>query len=196
METVLTSIMSFVGTNIDDIFINTLFFAQADTKRKIQSVIIGKYLGIGFLVLLSFLGAFFLYSVPPKYIGLLGFVPIALGIKEWVNHIKAKKQANSEEFEEKPGIAKGLILNVALVTVSNGADNIGVYMPLFAGYTMFQMITVIIVFLLMIALWCILGKKLSDLPGLRNFLLKYKYIIVPIVFVVLGLYIMMKGTKI
>lgn len=53
IETIIAGIMSFVGTNIDDIFINTLFFAQADTKRKIQSVVIGKYLGSGSLMLLT-----------------------------------------------------------------------------------------------------------------------------------------------
>lgn len=192
-ETIIAIIMSFIGTNIDDIFINTLFFAQADTKHKINSVIIGKYLGIGTLVLVSCLGAFFLHSVPQKYIGFLGLVPIALGIKEWISYLKSKNQSSSDDFEEKQDMSGGMVLNVALVTMSNGADNIGVYMPLFAGYTVFQMIAVVIVFSVMIALWCILGKKLSDLPGLRDFLLKYKYIIVPVVFVILGIYIVLKS---
>ena len=193
METVIAVIMSFVGTNIDDIFIDTIFWAQADTKRKIHSVIVGKYLGIGALVLLSCLGAYFLHSVPQNYIGFLGFVPILIGIKEWISYLKNKKQAFSDDSEEKPDFSKGLILNVALVTMSNGADNIGVYMPLFASYTIFQMMIVVIVFALMIALWCLLSKKLADLPGLRIFLLRYKHIVVPVVFVILGVYIIVEA---
>lgn len=193
IETVIASIMSFAGTNIDDIFIDTLFFAQADTKRKVWSVMIGKYLGIGFLVLLSLLGAFFLQSVPKEYIGFLGLVPIALGIKEWIGYLRSRRRATTDDLEEKQDISRGFLWSVVLITISNGADNIGVYMPLFAGYTVFQMIIVIIVFAVMIALWCLLGKKLSDLPGVRDFLLRYKYLIVPIVFILLGIYIMIEA---
>lgn len=192
IETLISIIISYVGTNIDDIFINTLFFAQADTKRKIQFVVLGKYLGIGFLVLLSCLGAYFLHIIPQQYIGLLGIVPISLGIKEWISYKKHKSKVSSDE-NRKAASSHGLILNVALVTVSNGADNIGVYVPLFANYTALQMAIMIIVFSIMLALWCLLGKKLSDLPGLRGFLLKYKHIIVPAVFIILGIYIFMKS---
>ena len=192
-ETVITIIMSFAVTNIDDIFINTLFFAQADTKRKIQSVVIGKYFGIGLLVLLSCLGAYFLQSVPQKYIGFLGLVPIALGIKAGIDYIKNGDQVPIDKGEESPDLSRGLMWSMMLVTVSNGADNIGVYMPLFASYTIVQMTAVIIIFAQMIALWCVLGKKLSDLPGLRSFLLRYKYIIVPVVFIALGIYIIVKA---
>ncbi len=192
-ETILAGIVSFVGTNIDDIFINTLFFAQADTKRKVKATIIGVYLGIGTLVLLSMLGAYFLQAVPQKYIGLLGFIPIILGIKAWAEYIQEKKNSNADESVENPGASKGLLWSVMLITISNGADNIGVYIPLFASYTAMQLLTVAIVFAWMTALWCVLGKKLSDLPGLRKILLKYKHIIVPVVFIALGIYIILKS---
>lgn len=58
IETLLSGAAAFVGTNIDDMFINMLFFTEADTKAEVRSVVIGKYLGIGALVLLSVLGAF------------------------------------------------------------------------------------------------------------------------------------------
>lgn len=193
LETMIATIMSFVGTNIDDIFINTLFFAQANSKRDIRSVVIGKYLGIGGLVLLSLLGAFGLQFIPQRYIGFLGFIPIALGIKEWVGYLKSRNAPGAEEEETKADPSKGMVLNVVLVTMANGADNIGVYIPLFAGYTPIQMVVVVVIFALMIALWCLLGKKLSDLPVLRSFLLKYKYIMVPVVFVILGIYILIKS---
>lgn len=193
LETLIATIMSFVGTNIDDIFINTLFFAQASSKRDIRSVVIGKYLGIGGLVLLSLLGAFGLQFIPQQYIGFLGLIPIMLGIKEWVGYLKSRNASDSEEEEKKADPSKGMVLNVVLVTIANGADNIGVYIPLFAGYTPIQMAVVVVIFALMIALWCLLGKKLSDLPVLRSFLLKYKYIMVPVVFVILGIYILIKS---
>ena len=193
LEIIVVSIISFIGTNIDDIFINTLFFAQAETKKEIHSVIIGKYLGIGSLVLLSLLGTFGLHFVPQQYIGILGIVPIILGIKELICYLKKKKLPHNEDKESNSNKSKGLIFSVVFVTVANGADNLGVYIPLFLGYSIIQIIAVLIVFTIMIALWCILGKKLSDFKFLRELLLKYKHVIVPIVFIILGIYIIIKG---
>lgn len=193
IETILAGVSAFIATNIDDIFLNMLFFAQADTKRKEKLTVIGVYLGIGSLVLLSIFGAYVLHKIPQKYIGFLGLVPIFLGIKEWVTYIQEKKNSE-EDAEEIQDISKGVLLSVAAVTISNGADNLGVYMPLFASYTTGQLFTVVIVFVFMTALWCILGKKISDLPVIRHILLKYKHIIVPVVLIVLGIYIILKAT--
>ena len=193
LEIIVVSIISFIGTNIDDIFINTLFFSQAETKNEIHSVIIAKYLGIGTLVVLSLLGALGLNLVQQRYIGLLGIIPIILGIKEWISCLKKKNFPHNDDKESNSNKSKGLILSVVLVTVANGADNLGVYIPLFIGYSIMQIIAVIIVFSIMIALWCILGKKLSDFKLLRDLLLKYKHVIVPIIFIILGVYIIIKG---
>lgn len=192
IETIITGIVAYAGTNIDDIFINTLFFAQADTKGKVRSVVIGKYLGIGALILLSWLGAFFLHYIPGNYVSLLGLVPIALGIKECIQYHKGKNSANSPETEEKPDVNRGFALSMMLVTIASGGDNIGVYMPLFTGYSIPDMCIVLITFALMTALWCLLSKKLSELPGLRTFLLHHKPIIAPIVLFALGIYIILK----
>ena len=193
IETILAGIFAFTGTNIDDLFINTLFFAQTETKPQIRSVTVGKYLGIGALVLISLLGAFVLHAIPQKYIGILGLLPMALGVKEWIGYLKIKKSPVEEEEEETPDVGRGFMLSMALVTIANGADNIGVYIPLFAGCSLWQVVTVIVIFAVMTAVWCFLGKKLSDLPGLRGFLLKYKPILVPIVLILLGVYIILKS---
>jgi len=191
LETILAGIFAYAGTNVDDLFINTLYFAQADNRKQTGAVVVGKYLGIGALVIISLLGAFVLHAVPEKYIGILGLVPMALGIKEWIGYIKSRNA--SEDEEEQPDVGKGLMIGMALVTVANGADNIGVYIPLFAGYSLWQIAVVIAVFAVLTAVWCFLGKKLPDLPGLRGFLLRNKKIIVPIVLILLGVYIIMKS---
>lgn len=191
-ETLTAGIISFIGTNIDDIFINMIFFAEANSKRQVKSVIAGKYLGMGALVLVSLLGAYCLHSVPDKFAGFLGLIPIALGLKEWISYKRRKESAASEQpsITDMPG---SLILNVILVTVSNGADNIGVYVPLFAGYTAFQMILTALIFAGMTAVWCFLGKKLSDLSAVRGILRKYRHVIVPAILMGLGVYILVRN---
>lgn len=188
-ETLISCIVSFIGTNIDDIFINTLFFSEANSRKELRAIVGGNYLGIGALVLISVLGAFGLQFFPSRYIGVLGLIPIGLGIKEVIGHRRKKR---GEEEQAPPKKAKGFVLNVMLVSIANGADNIGVYLPLFAGFSPWQLITAIGVFAGMIALWCFLGKKLSDLPSLRRLLVKYKGILVPAVYIAPGIYILLK----
>ncbi len=188
IEVVIASMMCFIATTIDDLFLDMLFFAQATTRKQVQSIFAGKYVAIGILVLLSCLGAYGLQFVPEQYIGFLGLIPIVIGMKEGLENLKKSEE---EDSEEQPELSKGFLWSVVLVTISSGADNIGVYIPLFANYTIIQMIVVIITFLIMVFCWCFLGKTLSSLPYLRKFLLKYKQIIVPVVLICLGIYIIL-----
>lgn len=188
LETVISCIAAFVGTNIDDMFINTFFFVEADTKAKTYSIVLGKYLGIGALVLLSVLGAFGLQVLPERYIGFLGLIPIGMGIREGVRFWRNKEETENEEEQR----ASGLVWNVMLVTMANGADNIGVYIPLFAGFEGGQLFVGLGIFAVMTALWCVLGKKMADLPVINQFLKKYKNVLVPMVYIALGVYIIFK----
>ena len=67
--------------------------------------------------------------------------------------------------------------------------------PLFAGFGPWQILLSIGVFGLMIALWCFAGKLLAKLPVLRSVLEKYRYIIVPTVFILLGVYILLQNFR-
>ena len=204
---VTTSIVSFISTNIDNIFVMMVLYARVDETFKKKYVIIGQYLAIGILS-----AAFGLNFVPQKYVGLLGFIPIALGVKEWISYKRpAQNKSNRKEFPletEKTEaahpnklqnilrnvtsmaskIVKPEILSVALVGVANGADNIGVYIPLFTGYSSIQVIITIIVFVLMMAVWCFLGEKITDFPKIKAIIQTYKYFAVPAVLVGLGIY--------
>lgn len=188
-ETIFSSLAAFVGTNIDDIFINMLFFSEADTYAKTQSVVFGKYLGTGLLFLLGVLGASGLRFIPEVYTALLGLIPLVLGIKEIFCCLKK----NESEETDPPVVKKDHgAWDVMFVTIASGADNIGVYIPLFSEYTSWQMLTAACVFAVMPALWCVLGKKLADLPLLRELLARSKPIAVPALYILLGVYILLK----
>ena len=79
------------------------------------------------------------------------------------------------------------------MTIAGGGDNIGVYVPLFAGFDWRQMIVMAIVFACMTAIWCALGKRLAALPMLGEFLRKYKKVIIPVVYISLGVYIIVSN---
>ncbi len=85
------------------------------------------------------------------------------------------------------------ILSVTLVAVADGGDNIGVYIPLFTGYPISQIIITILIFALMMALWCFLGSKIINLQGIKTVIERYKHIAVPVLFICLGIYIVIKS---
>ena len=189
IETILTSVVSFAATNMDDIFIDTILFAQAEKKKDVRAIVMGKYVGIGLLVLVSLLGAYFLKAVPQVYIRLLGLIPIFLGIKQWID---THKDDDGNETVTSGRHEWGMTKSVALITIANGADNIGVYTPLFVSFSAGQMMILYTVFAFMIALWCVLAKRISDLPILNRFLIRYKHVLVPMVLVLLGVYILVQ----
>ena len=56
-------------------------------------------------------------------------------------------------------------LTVAAVTFSNGGDNIGVYVPMFAQYnTASQFTTLVAVLMIMTAVWCAVAYYLVNHP--------------------------------
>ena len=179
---ILTATAAFLGTNLDDILILTLLFAQAKGGR--VAITAGQFAGIGVLTTVSFLFARLVQGLPQSVLPLLGLVPIALGLRACFQYRRAGEQAAAPE-------AVGF-LSVLLLTVANGGDNLGVYIPLFAGYGPLQMAVTAGVFALMTALWCLLGARLANLPLLRSAVLRYRGRIVPAVFILLGLSILLK----
>ena len=83
-------ISAFVATNIDDIFVLMLFFSTLNFRK--GQVVIGQYFGIGLLVLISTLGSLLALVVPRYIIGLLGLVPISIGI---IRLVQLRKKNNS-----------------------------------------------------------------------------------------------------
>ena len=180
---IIAALLSFAATNVDDLFINMFFFAQADTAKKAQMIVIGKYLGIGALFSVSLAGAWFAQALPHSALRLLGIVPIALGIRSWLHR-------NDDLSADTPSANGSLAISTAVITIANGADNIGVYMPLLASYTAAQVAVTAAVFMLMTAVWCLVSRRLANLPLLRSTLTRYRHIAVPIVLIALGVYIL------
>ena len=191
METLVASLIAFVVTNLDDIFILILFFS--DRKLKHRNIITGQFLGISTLILLSFLGSFVGLIIDIKYVGLLGVVPIYIGIKSFItlwNPGGSEDEVAIDLNSDNSRSHLGQTMAVASVTIANGGDNISIYIPLYATFTTSGKVTMTIVFLLMTAVWCFIASRLSTHPIVKMSLEKYGHIFTPFVFILLGIYIM------
>jgi cadmium resistance transport/sequestration family protein len=195
-------ITAFVATNIDDIIILLLFFSQVDSKLRRRHIISGQYLGFTLLILASLPGFFGGLVVPREWIGILGLLPIAIGLKQLVNLKKdlAQVQTVTSELEtsspSSPTVSfLSSILNpqtykVAAVTVANGGDNISIYIPLFAGNNLASLGVILGVFFFMVGVWCVIAFQLTRQPTIARILSRYGHAVVPFVLIALGLFIM------
>lgn len=195
---ILSAIGTFIVTNIDDIIVLMIFFAQIEKSRHKQ-IVLGQYLGFGLLVVISLLGAFGFTFLPSEWAGFLGLIPIFLGIRMF---LKKEEEDEAEEALEKLGDIRNKVSNslfgpltgkVAAITFANGGDNLGIYIPYFNSQGNASLLSISIIFLLMVAVWCLLAYRLASFPTIIRILQKYGRVIVPLVFIALGISIMLHG---
>jgi cadmium resistance transport/sequestration family protein len=195
-------LIAFAVTNIDDIIILLLFFSQVDNKLGRQHIVVGQYLGFTAIIIASLPGFFGGLIVPREWIGLLGLLPIAIGIKQLMSREKDTTQVQTVTSDFKyasssnPIVAFLLsVLNpqtykVAAVTVANGGDNISIYIPLFAGNQLASLVVILGVFFVMVGVWCAIAYFLTRQPTIADVLSRYGRHVVPFVLIGLGLSIM------
>ncbi len=188
MDLILTGILTFASTNIDDLFILSMWFGN---KRYMPlEIIVGQYLGIlaltGLSLALSLVGLW----MDPAYLGLLGLFPIYLGLKSLWRLFRKKEQEVKIDFAEPMQNNMGNVLAVAGVTIANGGDNTGVYVPLFAAMGWEGKGMTVGVFIIMTFLWCLAAKYLAGHPIISKAADKYGHILAPLILIVLGLYIL------
>lgn len=176
---------TFAGTDIDDLVILTVLFlaARAGGRPRPGQIWAGQYAGIAVLVGVSILAALGLTVVPDRWVGLLGLVPLALGIRGFALAIR-----RADEDEPKP--VAGSWPAVAGLTIANGADNISVYTPIFRTLSPAAGGITVVVFAVLVAGWLLLAAWIGSHRRVIDVVERYGHWIVPGVFVLIGLVIL------
>ena len=189
IQNVVTSIILYSGTAVDLLIILMLFFAKRKSRKDIINIYLGQFLGSVSLILLSLLFAFVLDYIPSKEIlGLLGLIPIFLGLKVLLLG-DSDGEAIAKEGLRKDN--KNLIFLVAMITFAScGADNIGVFVPYFTTLNSANLIVALLTFLVMIYLLVFSAQKLAQVSSVGETLEKYSRWFVAVVYLGLGIYIL------
>ncbi|MBK1986295.1 cadmium resistance transporter [Sphaerospermopsis aphanizomenoides BCCUSP55] len=194
--------IAFAATNIDDIIILLLFFSQIDHNFRRRHIFIGQYLGFAAIIILSLPGFFGGLVIKREFIGLLGILPIVMGVKQLLNRQEESSEVQTVNTDfllpSHPNPIVSFLLSilhpntykVAAVTIANGGDNISIYIPLFAGQDFASLGIILAVFLGMVGVWCGIAYLLSRQAAIGYILSRYGQGIVPFVLIGLGLFIM------
>jgi cadmium resistance protein CadD (predicted permease) len=174
----------FVSTNADDLVVLVGFLA--DHRFRVRDIVAGQYAGLAVLFVVSVAASLLSLVIPSAYLGLLGIFPILIGLKKLV---ELRHHDDKADLPASRGVgsSSGNIHAVALVTMANGGDNIGIYTPAFAVSSGGQIAVIAVVFVAMTALWCLLAHWMVTHPKLGAPLRRYAHLLAPVILIGLGI---------
>ncbi len=180
--------MVFASTNVDDFFLLLAFFAERRSRK--SQIVLGQYLGIGALVILSLAVSTGALLVPHRWIGLLGIVPLLLGLKELFQLLKPVDPQTRRHLVDTTFVGRRTSLAIAGVTIASGGDNVGVYAPLFATMRATELGATVATFVVLVAVWCFVTNwlvKAGHTAMRHERALKF---ITPLVLILIGIWIL------
>ncbi len=199
LSAVLVGVTSFIATNLDDIVVLVIFFSQVSATFRRRHIVFGQYLGFTALLLLSLPGYFGVLVLTNAWVGLLGLLPLGVGVGQLLNPDTDEPDVQTVSITSKSKTSirtvMGSLLSpqayqVAAITVANGGDNIGIYVPLFASSTFPRLVIIVSVFLVLLGVWCWVAERLTRQRAIALLLSHYGHRIIPFVLIGLGLYIL------
>jgi cadmium resistance transport/sequestration family protein len=177
-----STVSAFVATNIDELAFLVVLFGQG---RRVRTVVLGLYLGFAAIVAASLIGSLGAMLLRRQWVGLLGLVPLLVGIRGLVSP--------EREDEDIPASRALGVLAVFAITVAGGGDNVAVYVPLFALLRPAEVAFVVLGFLVLVGAWCWLAHTITRLPGVRTVIDRWGHRIAPVVLCALGIYILVRA---
>jgi cadmium resistance protein CadD (predicted permease) len=128
-------------------------------------------------VAISLTAAFAALAFSPAHVGLLGVAPIVIGIGKLLHLSRSEGRRQT---------ATGGVLQVAAITIANGADNTGVYAPIFANQRPLEMMVTVAIFGALTLVWCFVAVWLVSHAALGRPVRRYGHILLPFVLIGLG----------
>jgi len=188
---IITAAAAFTVTNLDDIVLLTLFFSLMQERKQKKYIVVGEYLGIITLILLSLVSARGAAAVLGRYIWLVGILPIIFGIKEAIKLFKI-----SDDAEESAYVISGtwiLVYKEWAVTVANGSDNVSVYLPLLAERHGAELLIFFATMMAMTTLWWCLASAIVSLPKVGEGISRASRYLLPTAFIFVGASTVLRG---
>jgi cadmium resistance protein CadD (predicted permease) len=192
---------AFVGTNVDNCVVTMAMVAGAPLQRA-HRIAAGQVVGFVVVVAVSAAGAAVLYEFSPAAVGLLGLVPLAIGVSGLLGLARrrgvaetAPAVAPTRRWRRRPeDRAVGQSLTAAaLVTIAAGGDNLAVYIPLLrvGGATNLAAIAAVFVVGEVLVTWLVLAGGRH--PKARQMMLRMGHVAVPVLLCCVGVLVMVQA---
>lgn len=188
IKSIIMAIVIYLATSIDEIPVLFMLYMDARNKGKGKIITFSYFIGTFLLVAIGMLGALGLVMLPAKWIlGFIGLIPIIMGIK-----ILITGDDDDEKAVDKSGKIDILGIKVLVITFALGADDLGVYIPLFTTLTSWEMLQTLLVFASGTLLLCLISYRLTSITRLTSYIEKWEKYIVGTIFIAIGIWVMIK----
>jgi len=127
VSTLAVALGAFAGTNLDNLLALSGQLATTEESRH-RRIAEGQVAATVVILGLSALAGVAFATVPARLVGLLGLVPIGLGLRSAILLVRHRADDRSVP-------AVGGLVSSFLVTLAIGADNVAVYVPVLATGT-------------------------------------------------------------
>ena len=184
---------SFAITNVDDMFVLVTFFAEASTSKTITplKITLGQYIGFTAIVIISMIGFGVSIVLPSEPIGFLGLLPILLGVWKLFELLLPTEE---EEPDKSNFAGVKSVLKVSTVTLMNGGDNIGTYVPLFSQTKGAEIAVYVVIYYILLGVWCLVAFLVMRQKHILLVVRRYMRVVIPLLYVGLGVYIVVKSS--
>lgn len=210
---------AFVGTNVDNCVVTMAMVAGAPLERA-HRIAAGQIFGFSVLVAISAAAAAVLFEFSSAVVGLLGLVPLAIGLRGLIGLLRTRRAPEGVPAEgpvaepappspaggggerrwfrrvasstEQRAVGRSFTA-AALVTVAAGGDNLAVYIPLFrvGGGTNVGAVVAVFVAAEALVTWVILTGGRH--PKARGVMLRLGHLAVPLLLCGIGLLVMVQA---
>jgi cadmium resistance protein CadD (predicted permease) len=192
---------AFVGTNIDNAVVTMALVAGAPPERA-HRIALGQVIGFVVLVAVAAAAAALLFEFSSAVVGLLGLVPLAIGLRGLVALAGKRHDGDHEETAarrrrrplraEQRAVGRSLMA-AALITVSAGGDNLAAYIPLFrvGGATNVGAILAVLTVGEVLLTWIVLAGGRH--PRARTVMLRLGHLAVPVLLCCIGVLVMVEA---
>ncbi len=177
LQTIVLAAVMFAATNADDLVLLGIFFSQPGCRPR--DVVLGQLAGIGSLTAISYTASMLALAVPHGWLPWIGLVPLVIGFR-WL-----RRRAEEGGAPVPPMAWWGY----AGITMANGADNLGVYIPAFAMQTGAQRILTGAIFFGLTFVWCSIAWTAVRHPRLGPSIRRVCLKAAPFVLIAIGLWI-------
>ena len=183
---------SFAITNIDNMFVLVTFFSEASSGSVMTPprIVLGQFIGFTAIVIISFIGFGASYLLPTEPIGFMGFVPLLLGV--WRLFDLLPSMEAEPETSKIAGIKS--IFKVSIITLMNGGDNIGTYVPLFSQAQKAEIALYVVVYYILLGVWCLVAFLVMREKHILYLVRRYMRVVIPFLYIGLGLYIIINSS--
>ena len=187
-----TACLTFAVTNVDDMFVLVTFFTEASTSQTLTplKITLGQYVGFTVIVVISMIGFGISLAVPSEPIGFLGLLPILLGTWKFLGLVFEDKEEESEESSH--AVLKS-VFKVSSITVMNGGDNIGTYVPLFSQTRGAEIAVYVVTYYILLGVWCFIAYLVMRQKHILRVFQRYADLVIPFLYMGLGVYIVVQS---